>query len=98
LGLAGRFLIHIKEASDLKSFPWLAIVGDESMADERRRRGWTRVHSLAMMACSTNVVGANTGILMPDQLPMEAGCAGLVREEAGDAASHDLWRRIVSHS
>jgi hypothetical protein len=60
MGLAGFFLIHIKEAGDLKSIPRLAVVGDGNVVVERRCRGWTRVHSLAMIACSTNVVGAST--------------------------------------
>jgi hypothetical protein len=97
MGLAGCFLIHIKEVSFLKFFPWLADVGDEITADGRRRRGCTRVHSLAIMACSTKVVGASTGTLTPDKLPMEAGCEGLVGDGEGEAATHDL-RRIDSHS
>jgi hypothetical protein len=83
-------LIQIAEASGLKIFPRLAIDGDEDGAEERRRRGWTRVHSLARMVCSTNVVGANTGNFMPDQLPREVDGIGLVDEGSGVAASHDL--------
>jgi hypothetical protein len=39
VGLAGFFLIHIKEAGDLKPLPRLAVVGDEGEVVERRRRG-----------------------------------------------------------
>jgi hypothetical protein len=35
VGLAGFFLIHIKEAGDLKSLPRLAIVGDGNEVVER---------------------------------------------------------------
>jgi hypothetical protein len=97
MGLAGCFLIHIKEVSFLKFFPRLADIGDEITADGRRRRGCTRVHSLAIMVCSTKVVGASTGTLTPDKLPMEAGCEGFVGDDDGEAATHDL-RRIDSHS
>jgi hypothetical protein len=98
VGLAGFFLIHIKEAGDLKSLPQLAVVGDESVVVERRRRGWTRVHSLAIIACSMKVVGASTGNLMSAQLPMETRCGGLVRDETGVAEPHELRRSIESHS
>jgi hypothetical protein len=98
MGLAGFFLIHIKGACDLKSLPRLAVVGDENVVVERRRRGWTRVHSLATIACSTKVVGGSTGILTPAQLPMEARCDGLLGDGTGVAIPHELRRRIESHS
>jgi hypothetical protein len=99
-------LIHIKEVPFLKFFPRLADVGDEIAADGRRRRGCTLVHSLAVMVCSTKVVGASTGTLTPDKLPMEAVCVGLdgdgdAEATTGDgdaeAAAHGM-RRIDSHS
>jgi hypothetical protein len=71
VGLVGFFLIHIKEAGGLKYLPRPAVVGDGSEEVERRRRGWTRVHSLAIIACSTKVYGASTSILTSAQLPME---------------------------
>jgi hypothetical protein len=64
-------LIHIKVALDFENLPPSAIAGDGTEEVERRRRGWTRVHSLAMIACSSKVDGANTGILTLFQLPME---------------------------
>jgi hypothetical protein len=97
MGLAEHFLIHIKDVSFLKFFLRLAVVGDGSTADGRRRRGCTRVHLLAIMACSMKFVSASTGILTPDKLPMEVGCEGLFGDGDGEVATHDL-RRIDSHS
>jgi hypothetical protein len=97
MGLAGHFMIHIKEVSFLKFFPWLGVIGDGITADGRRRRGCTRVHSLAIMACSTKVIGASTSTLTPDKLPMEAGCEGLDGDGDGEAATHEL-RKIDSYS
>jgi hypothetical protein len=73
MGLLEHFLIHIKDESFLKFLLRQADDGDRITAGERRRRGCTRVHSLATMACSSKVVGASTGILTPEKLPMEVG-------------------------
>jgi hypothetical protein len=97
MGLLEHFLIHIKDESYLKFLLRLAVDGDRITAGERRRRGCRRVHSLATMACSTKVVGASTGILTPDNLPMEVGCEGRVGDDDGEVASRGL-RRIDSHS
>jgi hypothetical protein len=83
LGLARFFLIQIKDFGDLKPRPQLAVGGDEVAVFDRRRRGGTRVHSLAMIACSIKVVGASTGNLMSDHLPMETRSGGLVGDETG---------------
>jgi hypothetical protein len=97
MGLLEHFLIHIKDESFLKFLLRLAVDGDRITAGERRRRGCTRVHSLATMACSSKVVGASTGILTPEKLPMEVGYEGRVGDGDGAAAAKGL-RRIDSHS
>jgi hypothetical protein len=96
VGLAWVFLIHIKDFGDLNPLPRLAVVGDEGAVFVRRRRGGTRVHSLAMIACSIKVVGASTGNLMSDQLPMETRSGGLVGDETGVDEPQVLWRSIDS--
>jgi hypothetical protein len=98
VGLVGFFLIHIKAALGFKILPRSAIAGDGIEDVERRRRGWTRVHSLAMIACSSKVDGANTGILTSGQLPMEVRLGGLDELEIGVAGSQTLRRNIESHS
>jgi hypothetical protein len=98
VGLAWVFLIHIKDFGDLNPLPRQAVVGDEGAEFVRRRRGGTRVHSLAMIACSIKVVGASTGNFMSDQLPMESRSGGLVGDETGVEEPQVLWRSIDSHS
>jgi hypothetical protein len=98
MGLVGFFLIHIKAALGFKILPRSAITGDGIEEVEQRRRGWTRVHSLAMIACSSKVDGANTGILTSVQLPMETRLGGLDKSEIGVAGSQTLRRSIESHS
>jgi hypothetical protein len=97
MGLLECFLIHIKDESCSKFLFRLAVDGDRITAGERRRRGCTRVHSLATMACSTKVVGASTGILTPDNLPMEVWGESRFGDDDGEVASQGL-RRIDSHS
>jgi hypothetical protein len=98
VGLARVFLIHIKEFGDFEPLPRLAVVGDEGVEILRRRRGVTRVHSLAIIACSIKVVGAITGSLMSVHLPMEARSGGIVGDETGDDEPNEQWRSIDSHS
>jgi hypothetical protein len=98
VGLVGFFLIHIKAALGFKILPRSAIAGDGIEDVERRCRGWTWVHSLAMIACSSKVDGANTGILTSFQLPMEVRLGGLDELEIGVAGSQTLRRSIESHS
>jgi hypothetical protein len=56
------------------------------------------------MMFSTKVVGANTGILIPGQLGFredggdELDGRGLAENGSGDATSHDVQRRALSHS
>jgi hypothetical protein len=51
------------------------------------------------MICSTNIDGANTGTLTPDQLgSREVDGVGLADEGAGEAATHDALWRILLHS
>jgi hypothetical protein len=64
----------------------------------RRPRERTRVHSLALMICSTKVVGANTGTLTPGQLGFREGGGGLAEGGSGDATSQDVQRRALPHS
>jgi hypothetical protein len=105
LGLAELFLIQIEDLPALR-FPRLA--GDECAGDGaaagRRSREPTRVHSLASITCSTKVVGANTGILIPGQLGFRGGAggglddAGLVEGISSDTTSHDVQESVLPHS
>jgi hypothetical protein len=99
LGLTARFLIHTKEVSAFRNLPRLAVDEGDGGEMERRPLGRTRVHSLAMIMCSTNVDGANTGSLTPCQLCFK-GCdgGGFAGEGSGDATSHDVLSSTLSHS
>jgi hypothetical protein len=94
LGLASRFLVHTEEGAFVRN-P-LRLAGD-SGGMERRPLDRTRVHSLAVIICSTNVDGANTGILPPCQLVGLCDGGGLAGAGSEDATSHDVQSSTRSH-
>jgi hypothetical protein len=103
LGLAGLFLIHIEESPALGFLRPIAVDGDGA-ATERRSRGLTRVHSLALITFSTKVDGASTGSLIPGRIGLtECGEEGigdrsLAGGDTDGASSHDEQRRASPHS
>jgi hypothetical protein len=94
VGLASLFLIQTEEGAFERN-P-LRLAGDSGEM-ERRPLYRTRVHSLAVIICSTNVVGANTGILTPCQLVGLTDDGGLAGAGSGDATSHDAQSSARSH-
>jgi hypothetical protein len=94
LGLASRFLIHTEEGAFVQNLPRLA---DDIGGMERRPLDRMRVHSLAVIICSTNVDGASTGILTPCQLVGVCEGGELAGEGSGDATSHDVQSSARSH-
>jgi hypothetical protein len=97
LGLVSRFLIHTEEGAFVRNLPRLAGDVGDSGGMERRPLDRTRVHSLAVIMCSTNVDGANTGILTPCQLVGVCDGGGLAGKGSGDATSHDEQSSARSH-
>jgi hypothetical protein len=97
LGLASRFLIQTEEGAFVRNPPRLASDVGDSGELERRPLDRTRVHSLAVIIFSTNVVGANTGILTPCQLVGLSDDGGVAGAGSGDATSHDVQSSARSH-
>jgi hypothetical protein len=97
VGLASPFLIQIEEGTFERNPLRLAGDAGDGGAMERRPLERTRVHSLAVITCSTNVVGAITGTLTPCQLVGRVDDGELAEAGSGDATSHDVQSRTRSH-
>jgi hypothetical protein len=97
LGLASRFLIRTEEGAFIQNLPQLAGDISDSGEMEQRPLDRTRVHSLAVIMCSTNVDGANTVNLTPCQLVFGICDGGGLAREGSRATSHDVQSSVRSH-
>jgi hypothetical protein len=97
LGLVSCFLIHNEEGAFIRNLPRLAGDISDSGEMEQRPLDRTRVHSLAVIMCSTNVDGANTINLTPCQLVFGICDGGGLTEEGSGATSHDMQSSVRSH-